>query len=450
MIMAAPAQKVSAAPNDVVSEWERASTPTTEGWVLAPESVIYDYALASDGEVAYAIVECWYHEGEEDLYGFRLLKSSNHGATWKDITDELDDVIDPDNEDYNYLDDLLLVATDWENEDFVAVALWWYDEYDEYYLHVFFSTDGGTTFEDAGEVEEDDVYLDYVSDLIVSPEAGGRRDIAIGGDAWDDNYSEYVCGLFRCTVTGDSAGSWVDATTYDGWDDNGAFNSTFVTDLIFSRQWVDDDTILAVTVVPEYWDYDYAYGAIYLQSGAFGRTSGAWNAESDFPDAVPVKEDVWIPEWLFYGYGEQGDGRGIAGVVLPQDYLGVDPDERCAWVWMNYYDDDIEKSQGEILRVIDEAVYSVDTQIPKMPWLTNVSYVGYIDEGKAIAGVLADSAEYMLYEEDLVKGCCPKVAVWRNGDIRNNMEICCEDWDSACKPPTGQTAMAVSLSLIHI
>jgi len=52
IIFAAPAQRVSAqvmaAPDEVKAEWEMTDTPTIDGWVLGPESVIYDYALASE------------------------------------------------------------------------------------------------------------------------------------------------------------------------------------------------------------------------------------------------------------------------------------------------------------------------------------------------------------------------------------------------------------------
>jgi hypothetical protein len=343
----------------------------------------------------------------------------------------------------------VLVATDWEDPDFVAVALWWYD-YDGggyYYLNVFFSTDGGDPFIDADEVE-DGVYFtdpDYVSDLVVSPEVAGKRDIAIGGMA-SDGYSA----LFRCTVTGDSAGSWVDATAYDGWDDDGnlmpygsGYYSYIVTDLLFSPDWATDKTILAVTTCPDgSGPPGYYWGTIHLQSGVFGKTNGAWNAAADFADAVPVKEDVYIPYWLL-SYGPFSfDGRGIAGVTVPVDYSGADPDMRYAWVWVNYYDG--SDSVGEILRVRNDAVDDVDTQITDMPWLTNVSYLGYKAEGKAIAGVLAESisGDY-IDPSDLIKDCCVGVDVFRNDGIAN-MEICCLEWEKACKPPTGRVAMAVS------
>jgi hypothetical protein len=427
LITAAPAQKVSGANGDVAAEWTRVDTPTTEDWVLAPDSVIVDYALASAGEVAYAIVDSDY-EGDEFL-----LKSEDGAATWDDLNDELDDAVDIDGGDY--IDQLLLVATDWEDPDFVAVALILWDAgATGYYLHVFFSIDGGETFEDAGEVADGTTDFDGpVSDLAVSYEVNGERDIAIAGVMCCPDAA-----LFRCTVTGDSAGAWQDATDYDGWDDDGDIDSYVVTDIIFSPSWETDRTILAVTVEDWSWTDSYCYGAVYLQSGVWGETSAAWNEYADFASAVLIIDNVYLADWLI-GY----DARAIAGVTLPMDYSGADTDTRVCWVWVNYFDEDIGKSQGEIFRVRDDSVDSVDTQISKMPWLTNVSYLGYIAEGKAIAGVLADSQSYPLYEPDLLKECCEGVQVYRNAGI-TNMEICCLEWDKACKPPTGQVAMAVS------
>ncbi len=445
-ITAAPAQMVSAQTATVKAEWSRVSTPTYEGFVLAPESLLIDYALASEGEVAYAIVEAYYKDEQEgcawNCSGYRLLKSDDHGATWDDITDALDKVIDPDDEDENYIQELMLVATDWDDPDFVAVALQWYDDDEQArYISVFFSTDGGDTFIDAGEVEAGGRYFDDtdgVVDLIVSPEVGGKRDIAIGGMGADG-----LSAIFRCTVTGDSAGAWKDATEYAGWDDDANllgtnYTSYLVTDLIFSPNYADDKTILAVTV----WCFNqtdgYWYGTVHLQSGTFSKTSGAWNEAADFPKAVPVKQNVYFPVWL-----TDFDARAIAGVALPSDYLGTDTNRRFAWVWVNYFDETIPRSQGEILRVRNAAVDPVDTQIYGMPWLTNVSYWGTIAEGKAIAGVLAYSSQEALYDGDLIKECCEGVQVYRNAGVQQ-MEICCLEWDPACKPPTGRITVAVS------
>jgi len=411
-ITAAPAQKVSADPG--LSEWTRVETPTMDGFVLAPDSVIYDYALADGGEVAYAVVEAYWEDPDDadsdwDDYDYRLLKSDDHAATWDDITDALEDVDDTHN-----ITALVRVATDWEDPDFVAVALWEDGE-----LRVYFSIDGGDEFEDIGEVEDGGVYLTTVSDLAVSYEAAGKREVAIGGS----NGTEAQ--LFRSTVTGDSADAWEDATAYDGWDDNGvSFNSTLVTDIIFSPSWSTDKTILVTTTNST---------TVWLQCGSWG-TSEGWNEMSTLGiEAVPIIEDVTIPMTL-------ADARIIAGITLPEDYNSKDSDDRVLWVWVNYYDPSAGGAPTCLIARVDD-----DSADPVGPmgqvedgelWLTNVSYHGTIAEGEAIAGVLGDGTGGL--EE-----CCEGVQVYRNDGI-HNMDICCERWHDACKPPTGRNATAVS------
>jgi hypothetical protein len=437
IITAAPAQKVDAATDEVGAEWTRVSTPTTEDWVLAPESYIIDYALADGGDVAYAIV---YQAGNHSL-----LKSEDGAATWENITKgvkkEISKVLDLDSADNVTAEMMWMwrVATDGEDADFVAVALWIVDEaVDE--AHVFISKDGGATFKDAGEVK-DGVYFDDpddVSDLAVSYEdADGTRDIAIGGI---DNTN--AAALFRCTVTAGTAGAWEDATDYDGWDnqwpsdvDTDDIYSDFVTDIIFSPSWVTDKTILVTTVdVYGTWDSDVEYAAVHLQCGSWGTTAG-WNEKSTLGiEAVPILEDEYIPMWL----ADYFDAREIAGITLPSNYSGKNTKMRYAWVWVNYYDSSYNPV-GQIFLVNDD---DADLVGPKGQiedgevWLTNVSYEGTIAEGKAIAGVLADGVgDYA--------DCCEGVQVYFNDNI-TYMDICCYGWEDACKPPTGRWAMAVS------
>jgi hypothetical protein len=435
MIMTAPAQKASASPD--ISEWSRVDTPTTDGWVVAPGSTIIDYALAEAGEVAYAIVDqddigcadpCADDGSVQDGPGDYLLKSDDYAATWSDITSALEDLLD----DNDYIMSLLRVETDTVDPDFVAVAVWWYDNSDTAShdtLSVFFSTDGGDTFEDADEVEDGGLTLAYggpnqgLSDLAVSPEVSGKRDIVAGGIASDGN-----AGLFRCTVTGDSAGDWEDATAYNGWDDDGAFTSFGVTFMEFSPSWATDKTLLVTTVVFT------APFDIYLQSGSMG-TSPGWNAKSTLGiDAVQVMHNVDIigtPATMF-------DPRIIASFTLPEDYNSKNTDERLLWVSVNHFD--VSKNPAcTILRVDDDSADPVgplgqveDGEV----WLTNVSYHGTIAEGEAIAGLLGSGT-------DVMSECCEGVQVYRN-DAIHNMDICCERWHKACKPPTGMTSMAVS------
>jgi hypothetical protein len=414
-ITAAPAHQVSAA-DQVKAEWTKVSTPTMEDWVLAPNSTIIDYALASDGEVAYAIVDGY--NAKADEYGYWLLKSDDSAATWTDITDKLEKVRKT-----ATITELVLVATDWEDPDFVAVAL---SLNVSSYVYVFFSTDGGDTFNDAGEVEDGGVYLNYVSDLAVSPEAGGKRDIAIGGAA---NTSPSA-GLFRCTVTGDNAGAWVDATAYPGWDNSAAFNSTLVTDIIFSPNWATDKTILVTTVTGT------GPYTVHLQSGSWGTTAG-WNAKSTLGiSAVLILGGVNLP-MPFVGW----DARGIAGITVPSNYNSKSTDTRVLWVWVNYYDGNYPAS--EIVRVDNDSADPVVQQIKNGEvWLTNVSYYGTIAEGEAIAGLIG-TGTYTRSMSELIATGCAGVQVYRNTGI-HNMDICCERWKKACKPPTGTTAMAVS------
>jgi len=433
VMIAAPPQKASAdCTADVCAEWERVDTPTTDGWVLSPRSYIVDANVAAEGEVGYAIQEKWYGDHE-----FVLLKSDDYCATWDDITDALVD--EAEEELFNdlngddYIDELVLVATDWEDPDFVAVALVWYDDdtTPNYDLNVFFSTDGGDTFIDAGEVEDtvffpvDMIGPDVVSDLVVTPESGGEREIAISG--MDD---QNEAALFRCTVTGDAPGAWYDATDYDGWDDEGGFYMSAVSewalDLAVSPSWGIDKTILVTTISPAASDYD-----VYLQCGSWG-TSEGWNEDSTLGiEAVMILDDENIPTWL-----PIWDARAIAGMTLPEDYNSKNTNERILWVWANYYDSG--DPMCAIMRVDDDSADLVGPmgQIEDGElFLTNISYRGTIAEGEAMAGVLGDGL-------DDFADCCEGVQVYRNDGIRN-MDICCERWHDACKPPTGRAGMGV-------
>jgi len=418
-ITAVPAHKVSAAPNNVKAEWTSVSTPTMEDWVLAPGSIIFDYALADGGDVAYAVIDGY--NIEEDSGGDWLLKSDDGAATWNDLNDALEDVLDED----EHIDRLIQVATDWVDPDFVAVAL--VVNSTANYVTVFFSTDGGVTFNDAGEVEDGGVYLTLVADLEVSVEAAGKRDMVICGQATGG-----FSGVFRSTVTGDNAGGWEDATEYAGWDDSGAINSTLVTDIIFSPNYASDKTILVTTVngtAPNY--------RVHLQCGSFGTTAG-WNAKSTLGiAAVLILGPVDLPT-QFIGI----DARGIAGITVPSDYNSKSTETRVLWVWVNYYKP-YPTAACQITRVDNDTADPIVQQIKNGElWLTNVSYFGTTAAGEALAGVLGTGSSSRSLSE-LFTGPCVGVQVYRNTGI-TNMDICCQRWQKACKLPTGTAAMAVS------
>jgi hypothetical protein len=160
-----------------------------------------------------------------------------------------------------------------------------------------------------------------------------------------------------------------------------------------------------------------------LQFGSWG-TSEGWNADSILGiDAVTVVTGVGFPF----------SNALTAGITLPLDYAGRNLDKRYVWVNVNY-NDPTDGPVGKIFRVKNRSVLEVNQQIEDMPFLTNVNYVGYIAEGKALAGVLGDGLGRY------TTGCAG-VQVYRNTQI-TNMDICCLPWESACKPPTGIYGMA--------
>jgi len=389
MIMTAPAQKVSANPG--LSEWDRVSTPTTEGWVLAPEAAIMDFALAEGGDVAYAVVGAYNEtcsDGGLTGWHYRLLKSEDGAATWTDITDDdwIDDGYTP-----------LAVATDGVDADFVAVALSFNST-----VYVSASTNGGDTFKDPKLVGS----LTTVYDFAVSPEAADKREIAIGGGTL----------LYRSTFTGGSLGDWKDATAvpdYQGW------LAGTVVEIKFSPSWATDKTILVVTANAT---------DVYLQCGSWGATAG-WNDHSTLAiDSVPIVTGKTIPLSTL--------GALVAGIALPSNYNSKGTDTRVLWVWVNY-----GSHESSIVRVDNDEHYALENlgQVKSgSVWLTNISYWGTIATGKAIASVLGDgNGNYA--------ASCVGVEVYRKSPI-TNMQICCETWKKACKGklPTGIWAMEVA------
>jgi hypothetical protein len=417
MIMVAPAQKASAACGDVKAEWDRVSTPSGQDLVLAPDSIIWDYAVAEAGDMAYAVWEGALLKDDVSVYGTWLLKSDDGAATWSDITDAVKKEIAKDLK-LASADDVTpgmfklgRVATDGESADFLAVAL----SINGTTVHVFTSTDGGATFKDT---DKDGVTgianLDDIYDFAVSPEVGGAREIAIAGFLGGNS------ALLRYTD-----GGWEDATAYDGWDNNGsptatAFNSAKVVDIEFSPDWAQDDSILAVTVRSDLKTVD-------LQTGTWGETeTEGWNSKSVAGiDAVKIITTSAVLPSL---------GRWVAGMTLPSDYSARNSDTRYTWVWVNYGSTGNPAATIFVVKNKKAEKVGPKGQIEDEElWLTSISYQGTIATGKAIAGVLGDGA-------GADADCCTGVRVFRNSHI-SSMDICCYGWEEACKPPTGRYAM---------
>jgi hypothetical protein len=434
MIMVAPAHQVSAACGDVKAEWDRVATPDVEHALLAPDSIIYDYAVASGGDVAYVI---FYSEAmnSTDWPGpWFLAKSEDGAATWKDITKAVKkeiakvlglasaDNVTPD------MFELGRVATDGVDPDFLAVALWIDYDYGTMHMHnahVFTSKDGGDTFKDTDKTGITTTLignLGEIYDLAVSPEVSSDREMAIAGYHGTDSV------LLRSTVTAGTGGSWEDATAYAGWDNNGSptatpFNSSKVTDIQFSPDWAQDKSILAVTVTAT----GTGNYTVHLQIGTWGETeTEGWNSKS-----VAGIDDVTITTQTL---PITSLGRLVAGMTLPSDYSAKNSDTRYAWVWVNY--GSVGNAAATIFLVKNKKADKVGPkgQIEDEDlWLTDISYQGTIAQGKAIAGALGDGSG-----NETV--CCTGVQVYRNNHI-SNMDICCYGWEEACKPPTGRYAM---------
>ncbi len=412
-ITAAPAPKVSATTDDVTSAWERVSTPSTEDWVLAPESRIVDYAVGDDGAVAYAAVYTDYDmDGNGTAEGYCLLKSTDGAATWKDITKGVKKEIEK--EGLGALANLVAVACDAAAPDFLAVAL----ALNNTTVRVFISHDGGSIFQDIGAVA---IPAQGVYAFAVSTAVGGVHNIAIGGT--DSAHAL----IFRCQVTGD-LGDWDDATTYKGWDNiNDDINtndlaSKAVVDIKFIPGWsTAEKTILVATANTT---------AVYLQTGSWG-TNPAWNKKSTalVGALLVTPASVTIP---------LSDLNGLtAGIAVPSDYASASSDTRVVWVNVNYIDTvpTPDVAVGAIFRVEDTSEAIAQQPGDKKSWLTNVSYWGTVAEGKAIAGVLGDGLG-----GDTT--CCTGVDVYRTSNVKD-MGICCPPgWKKACKPPTGIYAMA--------
>ena len=405
IIVAAPIQKVAADPG--LSEWDEVSTPSMTDWVLAPNFVIVSFAVGAD---ALYVIGTGFEDNDPTL-GIvpQLLQSTDGAATWKDISTGLTEEIDE--QGLVGIAALVDIACDYANPSFLAVAL---QVQVDGSLHVFLSNDSGTTFRDTGQVEAGGVDFPAagVFKFVVSSELTGVRSIAIGGT----NAAGNDALLFRCLSIGDVGTGWTDTTLYNGWDNDGA-SSVAVVDISFAPSWTTDFSVLILTV-PDTLDN------VYLQSGTWG-TVEAWNDEAGFAKAVAIFTTPTTIPYL----------NKVAGINTPLDYSGQEAGKRYVWVNVNYWDaaDSDGPEVGKIFRVKNASVMPINMQIEGSPWLTNVSYFGYISEGKAIASLLGDGTAALT-------DCCEGVLIYRNDSI-TDMDICCLAWDVACKPPTGRLVM---------
>ena len=136
-------------------EWTLTNTPSWEDMVILPASDILDYDIGGDGDTIYAVLEIvsvctgvgW--DNPSDGWGtFALVKSTDGGVSWSDITDNVTGAANLPSGDV--FTSLVAVAVAPDNEDWLAVA--GYDDGGSGDVWVVASKDGGTNFSYAGDV----------------------------------------------------------------------------------------------------------------------------------------------------------------------------------------------------------------------------------------------------------------------------------------------------------
>jgi len=472
LLTPASAPPVSAA--EVNAEWDKVDTPSMDDWKIATGSDLYVPALGIDGQRLYVIGSMWVDENADGWIApteetARLWKSEDGAATWDDITEnvmkEICDEVYGSDETIPWTDmvawfNFLTAALDDTNVIALGAYLGDITEPLNWTQVVLVSIDGGEEFELMPYPIQDTSAGTNLTDIFgiaIGPEIDGVRDIAVGGIEDPDRSvtdvglptqgppfsagSDEEGRLYRIQ-TGGLIGGWEDAATgKPGW-----LNCTVVTWVYFSGMFVDDRTILAVTHNTRV-DvaglrgvdcFPHTGNQSYLQTGTWSGSNVNWNEEASRGEAALLSTDptVW---WVTKG--------STTGIGLPLDYDGRDRNLRIAWVSLNTAKEGMpgnQHSKGTIYRVVNGNAEPVAQQVPGQPWLAMVFYFGMIDEGKAVAGVLGtghvDNVLTSIIDGlNLRTGCCEGVQVYRNDGIAD-MDICCQPWQSACKPPTGHGA----------
>jgi hypothetical protein len=426
-LLLAPAITSQANAAEVSAKWSKVATPYTDDWTVAPYSDIVVPASIPGGSVIYVAGFGWDDNEIGSNYTAKLWKSEDSGVTWDDIAskvwdaDSLPAIFNSSTSYFNY------VACALDDPDFMAVAIVTINaallpvgDYRNATQAVVISDDGGDNFYWTRDIEDTSAAanstLTCVFDMEISnADSSGKHNIALGG-VGTKNGTEYPTGLvYRYESGGLVGGGWVDASAYEGWDNTTDSPSQAVTKVVFAPSWLADKTVLAVS---------HTANNTYLQSGSWGNTK-VWNAAAGFEAAVLVVNNQSL--WLAL--------RGAAaGLALPTDYEGRHATTRYAWVYV-----DNTTYTGVIYKVQNGAVSQVIQQITGKPWLASLSYLGSIDSGKAIAGVIGNGTGAPTV-------CGEGVQVYRNDGI-TDMDICCQHWQAACKPPTGMKLALVGYVL---
>ena len=469
LLAPAAAPPVNAA--EVNAEWDRADTPSMDDWKIAPGSDLYLPALGMDGNRIYIIGTMWEDDNGDGFINYteetaRLWKTEDGGATWDDITGnvmkEIRDEVYGSNATILWTDMVAwfnFITADRYDSNFIALSAYLGNITDpvNWTQVVLISDDGGKNFwllpypirDTSAGTNLTDIY-----NINVGPEIDGVRDIALGGV--EDPDRSVVGTLLVPVPTGDEqgrvyryrtgglVGGWEDAATgKPGWR-----NCTAVTWVYFSGMFADDHTIMAVTHNTNATVYGidancspHSRNETYFQTGTWSKSSVNWNEEASRGEAALLSEAP-VPWWLIKA--------SSSGITLPLDYDGRNADSRYAWVSLNTAEGGDQHSVNTIYRVVNGNAEPIIQQIPGQPWLAMVFYFGMIDSGKAVAGLLGNGHITDVLTNPvgglfLGTKCCQGVQVYRNNGI-TDMDICCQRWKEASKPPTGRGPVAAIIA----
>ncbi|MFC2024622.1 hypothetical protein ACFLTJ_03540, partial [Chloroflexota bacterium] len=427
---------IFAAPAPVAAgslEWGTVDTPSWADLVITPGTNIFDYAIGGDGDTIYAVlasdVDC---NGVGDVTNsmpIALVKSTDGGVTWSDITDNLQGA---DNLPTMFTW-LIGVAVAPDDEDWVAVVGYDADGGDPSPVSVVASQDGGDNFSYTGDMEDVGFgsVFDVIFDIAVSPEISDIHNIAVAGMTdWSVDPLSNDGVIYRLKAGSWLSAAWEDTRAYDGWD---LPTSDAVIACGFSGMFEDDDTIVFMTVddsAPSPWNE----GEAYLQAGIWEGGGGAYNSAAGFPDPVQLSADG---DTLWTG----AEIRSM-GFALPDDYDGSDPGARAVYVYVNAFNTVTMLTGGFLMRV-DNGAVSEPYGPSGNPLLFSIDFHGDADTGKMMIGEYIqwdnDAGTNGIYGDYIIPGPCEGVRVWHTVEL----DPCCPNWELACKSPSGLIAALV-------
>ncbi|MCK9357874.1 MAG: hypothetical protein M0R22_12130, partial [Dehalococcoidia bacterium] len=444
--------------------------------------------------------------GPMDLYTQyhqpKLWKSVDGGVTWKDQTSKALDAKNlpdleaaaftgvADAEDFTFFT-AVSVAPDDPN--FVVVAGWGYDEngidvadidvwnetgvpFTYYYIPIVVgSNDGASKFNYMGCSTVEGM----ITCIDVSMELDDSHSIALGTWDWEaespvngGNYDYDRGMIWRYDAGGYWSAYWANASMYDGWKPVDA-----IVDLEFSPNFDVDDAIVALTIgdvndtTADMFDDSGSdidgtsdYAGFMLQTGAWDSIDG-WNSEAEFDSYPVVIKDagkaIIAPIDTEIGYGWDAFGglvRHAGDLDLPFDYMADDSSDRKLMVAVNGVEmnlsdsPDSEVKEGGFLFWVENTQPTEDMLYKEgNPFISSIDYSGNIDmEGRTLVGLAFPKAwksdEIMAWfnssGEVLSLPCAAGVQVLRS----ETTDVCCPDWDWACKPPSGQFLVTVMMN----